>query len=284
MQTTTDPIPFAGPRAPDIAAVKAKLKATWEDGDYAAFAQHMEPGALEMLDRWRIAPGLRLLDVGCGAGQTAIPAARRGIDVTGVDIAENLIEHARRRAEADRLSAVFDVGDAEELPYADASFDAVLSLIGAMFAPRPDRVAAELARVTRSGGHLYMANWTPRGMPAQMFQCVAAFVPPPPGFISPALWGDEDTVRARLADGFKNITLTRRMYPRWIYPYTPAQLVDLFRTHFGPVKRAFDALDDDGRRALRQQLEVIYTRCSAVRDSGLEIINGEYLEIIATRR
>jgi len=272
------------PAAPDINTIKAKMKATWEDGDYASFATYMEAGAEEILQGWNIAPGQRLLDIGCGAGQSAIPAARSGLHVTGVDIAENLIEHARSRASAEDLEASFDVGDAEDLPYADGSFDVVITMIGAMFAPRPDRVAAELARVVRAGGKLHMANWTPYGMPAQMFKCVASFTPPPPGFIPPVLWGDEDTVQERLGEHFTDIQLSRKHYPQWHYPFSTAELVDLFRTHFGPVKRAFETVNEEKQKALSQQLEEIYSNTSEPGDAGITITNGEYLEVIATRR
>ena len=179
----------------DLGAVKQRAKATWEDGDYASFATYMEAGAEEILDSWNIVSAQTVLDVGCGAGQSAIPAARRGASVTGVDIAENLVEHANQRAASEGLDAKFYVGDAEALPCEDASFDVVITMIGAMFAPRPDRVVSEIARVLRPGGKLYMANWTPRGMPAQMFKCVSGYVPAPPGAIPPVLWGDEETVR-----------------------------------------------------------------------------------------
>lgn len=267
--------------------IKARNKATWEDGDYARFATYMEAGAIEILDSWRLPPGQRLLDIGCGAGQTAIPAARLGHRVVGVDIAENLIDHANARARAEGLDARFDVGDAEALPYADNSFDAVITLIGAMFAPRPDRVAQEIARVLRPGGRLYMANWTPRSMPAQMFKCVAAVTPPPPGFVSPALWGDEDTATARLAEHFGDLRLTRKTYPRWHYPFDAHGIVNVFRSHFGPVKRAFDALADDpeAQAQLHQQLHDVYRRnCATHPDGTTTITGGEYLEIVATRR
>jgi ubiquinone/menaquinone biosynthesis C-methylase UbiE len=268
---------------PDQSAIKAKLKATWEDGDYASFARYMEAGAVEILDSWNITPGLHVLDVGCGSGQSAIPAAHRGHRVTGIDIAENLIEHARERASFEGLDAQFDVGDAENLPYADNSFDAAISMIGAMFAPQPEKVVAEFARVLRPGGRLYMANWTPRGMPAQMFRCIATHVPPPPGFIPPVLWGDEKTVTQRLQDDFTDIQLTRRMYPQWHYPFDAAKLVELFRTHFGPVKRAFEAIEEPDRQTLQQQLANIYANNGENRGEGLTITGGEYLEIIATR-
>lgn len=273
-------------REPTLDEIKARMKSTWEDGDYARFATYMEPGAVEILDSWRIRPGQRLLDIGCGAGQTAIPAARLGHHVVGIDIAENLIGHARQRAWAEGLDARFDVGDAEELPYEDRSFDVVVSMIGAMFAPRPDRVVSEIARVLRPGGKLYMANWTPRSMPAQMFKCVAAVTPPPPGFISPSLWGDENTAAQRLADHFGELKLTQKSYPRWHYPFDAHGIVDVFRAHFGPVKRAFDRLadDPDAQAQLHRQLHDIYRGNSDAHPDGTTTITGgEYLEVIATR-
>jgi SAM-dependent methyltransferase len=271
------------PVQPDIATIRAKMKATWEDGDYAGFARYMENGAIEILENWQIPPGQRLLDIGCGAGQSAIPAARLGHRVTGVDIAENLIEHARERARFEGLNAHFKVGDAEDLPCADHSFDVVVSMIGAMFAPHPNQVATELARVTRPGGRLYMANWTPTSMPARMFKCISSYVPPPPGFVPPPLWGDEETVRNRLAHGFTDIQLKRRLYPQWHYPFSVAELVGLFRSHFGPVKGAFEALDEEGQESLQRDLEQIYTHYSESHDGHITI-RGEYLEVIATRR
>lgn len=268
----------------DIDTIKSRMKATWEDGDYAGFATYMEAGAEEILGGWNIEPGQRLLDVGCGAGQSAIPAARSGLRVTGVDIAENLIEHARERAESEGLDAHFDVGDAEDLPYEDGSFDVVISMIGAMFAPRPERVGAELARVLRSGGRLHMANWTPHGMPAQMFKCVAGFVPPPVGAIPPVLWGVETTVQERLGEDFADFKMTRKNYPQWHYPFSAAEVVELFRSHFGPVKRAFEAVDEEGGRKLFQQLEEIYNQTSESRGGGITITKGEYLDVIATRK
>lgn len=269
---------------PDLIAVKARHKATWEDGDYADFARFMEDGANEVLDGWNIPASKTLLDVGCGSGQTAIPAAKKGITVYGVDIAENLITHARQRALKARLNARFDVGDAEDLPYENAKFDVAISMFGAMFAPRPERVVSEFARVIKSGGQLIMANWTTASMPARMFKCVANVTPPPPGFIPPVLWGDEATVKQRLADEFTDIRLTRKTYPQWHYPFEAAELVNLFRTHFGPVKRAFDTADEQQQASLRSELESIYRDNSDINNGILTITGGEYLEVIATRR
>jgi SAM-dependent methyltransferase len=285
--TARDTMPLTHGRSPASDELKARMKAVWEDGDYARFATYMEPGAIEILDGWRLPPGQRLLDIGCGAGQSAIPAARRGHVVTGIDIAENLIERARARASDAGIDARFDVGDTEELPYADGSFDVVISMIGAMFAPRPERVAREIARVLRPDGRLYMVNWTPRSMPAQMFKCVAGITPPPPGFIPPSLWGDEDTVSVRLSGQFGDLRLARKVYPQWHYPFDAHAIVDLFRTSFGPVKRAFDKLanDPEGQARLHCDLHDIYRQSSVARPDGTTTVTGgEYLEVIATRR
>jgi len=269
---------------PDLSAIKAKMKATWEDGDYAEFATYMEAGAVEVLDSWQINPGQRLLDVACGAGQTAIPAAKNGAIVTGVDIAENLIEHARARSNKAQLDARFDVGDAENLPYADNYFDVAITMFGAMFAPQPQNVASELARVIRPGGQLIMANWTAQSMPAQMFKAVSAINPPAAGVMPPVLWGDEVTVTERLQEHFTDIQLTRRIYPEWDYPFSAAELVEFFAKHFGPVTRAFGTADAQQRSSLRKQLENIYTSHSEIKNEILTITGGEFLQVIATRR
>src|SRR5215208_4377008 len=166
---------------PEMQALKTKLRATWMAGNYTTFAKYLEPGALEILEQLYVEPGSNVLDVGCGAGQIAIPMARNGIHVTGVDIATNLIADARARAAAEGVTVQFDEGDAEDLPYPDASFDTVISLVGAMFAPRPERVASELKRVTRSGGRIIMVNWTPAGFIGQMFKINGKHVKPPAG-------------------------------------------------------------------------------------------------------
>src|ERR687893_2047597 len=164
---------------PEMAPEMGTLKATWMSGDYGTFARYLEPSAMEFLGRLRVEPGTEMLDVACGAGQISIPAARAGARVTGVDIATNSIERARSRTQDEGLDARFDEGDAEMLPYGDASFDVVASLFGAMFAPRPERVAAELVRVCRPGGRIVMGNWTPGGFVGRMFKVIGRHVPPP---------------------------------------------------------------------------------------------------------
>jgi SAM-dependent methyltransferase len=267
--------------APEMQALKERLKATWMSGDYGHFAKYLEPGALHFLARLAIGRGTRMLDVACGAGQTAIPAARAGAIVTGVDIASNLIEQARNRALAEDLEVRFDEGDAEMLPYEDASFDLVLSLIGAMFAPRPDRVAAELLRVCRPGGRIAMGNWTPEGHVGQMFKIIGRHVPLPPLMTSPVKWGDEATVRERMRDGVARLDLTKRLYPMR-YPFSPAEVVEFFRVYYGPTNRAFAALEPDAQDALRRDLEQLWSANNLATD-GTTHIESEYLEVIALR-
>jgi Methylase involved in ubiquinone/menaquinone biosynthesis len=266
---------------PEMEALKARLKAIWMSGDYGHFATYLEAGALEFLSRIPIEPGMRILDVACGAGQLSIPAARAGAKVTGIDIAPNLIEQARVRAQAENLDAHFEEGDAEMLPYPDSSFDLVISLIGAMFAPRPEFVAAELKRVCRPGGKIIMGNWTPTGFVGQMFKAHGKHVPPPGSMPAPVKWGDEETVRERFKDGISHLKLNRRLYP-FRYPFPPSQVVEFFRTYYGPSLKAFAALDPEKQTALRQDLEMLWTAHNSATD-GTTSLESEYLEVIAIR-
>jgi ubiquinone/menaquinone biosynthesis C-methylase UbiE len=266
----------------DIDTIKNRMKATWMSGNYETFAKYMEPGALEILASWQIAPGSRMLDVGCGAGQLTLPAARAGVQATGIDIATNSLEQARARARTEGLNAQFDEGDAEQLPYPDASFDSVVSLVGAMFAPRPERVAAEFVRVTRPGGRIMMVNWTASGFVGQMFKAVGKHVPPPQGIPSAMLWGDEATVRERFQDGTSELKLTKRTYPSWTYPFAVPEVVEFFRENYGPTQRAFAALDESGQQALRHDLEQVFSAYNRA-TNGTTRLEGEYLEVIAVK-
>ena len=268
--------------SPEMEALKTRLKATWMSGDYGHFATYLEPGALEFLSRIPIEPGVRALDVACGAGQTAIPMSRAGAKVTGVDIATNLIEQARTRAQAENLDARFEEGDAEMLPFEDSSFDLVISLIGAMFAPRPDLVAAELKRVCRPGGKIIMGNWTPTGFVGQMFKVHGKYAPAPALMAPPVKWGDEETVRERLSDGTSHLKLNRRLYP-FRYPFLPTEVVEFFRTYYGPSHKAFAALDAEKQSALRRELEELWTEHNTATD-GTTLIESEYLEVVAIRQ
>lgn len=276
---------ITGEMTPEMDALKARLKATWMSGDYGHFATHLEPGALDFLSRIHVEPGMRVLDVACGAGQTAIPMSRAGAKVTGVDIATNLLEQARARAQTENLDARFEEGDAEMLPYEDGSFDLVVSLIGAMFAPRPELVAAELKRVCRPGGKIVMGNWTPTGFVGQMFKIHGKHVPPPAIMPAPVKWGDEETVREHFSHGISHLKLTRRLYP-FRYPFSPSEVVEFFRTYYGPSFKAFGALATDAlekQTALRRDLEQLWTEHNIATD-GTTVIESEYLEVAAIRQ
>ena len=267
---------------PEMETLKTRLKATWMSGDYGHFAKYLEPGALEFLSHITMEPGMRILDVACGAGQTAIPMSRAGAKVTGIDIATNLIEQARARAHAENLDARFDEGDAEMLPYDDSSFDIVISLIGAMFAPRPELVTAEMKRVCRPGGKIIMGNWTPTGFVGQMFKTMGKHVPPPAIMAPPVKWGDEEVVRERYNDGISYLKLNRRLYP-FRYPFPPSDVVEFFRTYYGPTHKAFAALDTEKQSALRQDLEQLWINHNTATD-GTTSLESEYLEVVAIRQ
>jgi ubiquinone/menaquinone biosynthesis C-methylase UbiE len=265
----------------DIEALKLRLKATWMDGNYDYFSRFMESSAVEFLDRLPVSRGVTLLDVACGSGQLGLIAARRGASVTGIDIATNAILAARGRADADGLDARFDEGDAEALPYADASFDVVASIYGAMFAPRPDRVASELLRVCRPGGTIAMANWTKEGFIGTMFATFARFIAPA-GMPSPVLWGDETVVRERFGAAVSELRLTRVNY-RFDYPFEPAGVVDFFREYYGPTTRAFATLGEDDQAALRRDLVELWTTHNESSESGHTIVDAEYLQVVGVR-
>lgn len=265
---------------PEIGAAKERLKETWAAGDYDRFSRYMEQGARTFYERLDIPAGCQLLDVACGSGQLALWAARDGVNVTGVDIAPNSIRRAQARARAEGLNAQFMEGDAESLPFEDASFDVVTSLIGAMFAPRPELVARELLRVCSPGGTIAMGNWTREGFVGQMFKTFGKFLAPG-GFPAPVLWGDEKIVRERLGPGVSDLKMTRRQY-HLDYPFPPAEVVELFRQCYGPTNRAFDSLDDTAAKALREELEALWsTHNRAGRE--LTFVAAEYLEVVAVR-
>src|SRR5262245_26957901 len=236
----------------DFDQLKVRLKTTWMAGDYDLFSLYLEKDTERFFRRLGVKPGTRLLDVGCGAGQLALIAARAGAQVIGCDISTNWLEKARARAAAEGLEITFEEGDAESLPYADAQFDIVTSLIGAMFAPRPDLVAAELTRVCRPGGIIAMANWTPGGFIGQMFNTISKHIAPS-GMPPPVLWGDEATVRDRLRDGIADLKFALRAY-HFDYPFSPDAVVDFYRTNYGPMSRAFASLDANGQENLRSEL------------------------------
>ncbi len=264
----------------DFDQLKIRLKTTWMTGDYDLFSRYLEKDAERFFRRLGVTPGTRLLDVGCGAGQLALIAARAGAQVIGCDISTNWLEQARARAAAEGLEITFEEGDAESLPYADAQFDAVISLIGAMFAPRPDLVAAELTRVCRAGGMIAMANWTPGGFVGQMFKTISKHIAPS-GMPAPVLWGDEVTVRDRLREGISDLKCALHVY-QFDYPFPPDAVVEFYRTNYGPMSRAFASLDVNGQEKLRSELVSLWSAHNNAVDDTTKV-DAEYLEVIATR-
>ena len=265
----------------DIDALKTRLKATWMAGNYDYFSRYMESGAGEFLDRLGVKARASLLDVACGSGQLGLIAARRGIRVTGIDIATNSILAARGRAASEGLDARFDEGDAEDLPYADASFDVVASIYGAMFAPQPELAAAEMLRVCRSGGTIAMANWTQEGFVGKMFKTFARFIAPP-DMPSPVLWGDESVVRERFGAGVSSLRLNRVCH-RFDYPFPPAGVVEFFREYYGPATRAFATLGEADRAALRAGLLDLWSSRNQANNGARTIVDAEYLEVVGVR-
>ncbi len=257
----------------------AKARAVWTGGDFLPIAKSFESGAAEFIARMAIGAGETVLDVACGTGNLAIPAAKAGARVTGVDIATNLIAQARNEARLAGCAVTFDVGDAESLPYEDGQFDTTVTMFGAMFAYRPERAAAELLRVTRSGGRVAMANWTPEGFVGKMLRAHTAVVPPPPGVPSSLAWGQEETVRARFGDGVSALTCTRRMM-ELRFPFPPAAVTELFATCYGPTVATIRATDPAGASRLRDALTALFTEQNTASDGGTTVA-GEYLDVQA---
>jgi len=259
---------------------RERVRATWSAGDVGRIATSHAGGAAAFVARLDLEPGAHVLDVACGTGNLAIPASRAGAVVVGLDIVPALLAQARAAAAAEGLGARFDEGDCEEMPYEDASFDVAMSMAGAMFAARPERAAAELLRVVRPGGRIAMANWTSRGFVGEMGRLTAAYAPPPADVPSPLLWGDETTVRARLA-GVASLRLVRR-HAVLEFPFGPSAVVEELRAWYGPTVREFAALDAPARDALRRALEALWAGHNRATD-GTTRVESEYLDVLAIR-
>ncbi len=266
-----------------MAGIKQNMKAAWMAGDFGVIARSQEKTEEEFIARLPIERGTRILDVACGTGNTAVPAARRGANVTGVDIATNLLAQGRERARGAGVEIDFREGDAEQLDFPDASFDLVVSVFGAMFAPRPDRVAAELLRVCRPGGMIAMGNWTPTSFPAKMFAVSAKHVPPPPGVPPAILWGAENVVRERLRDGEASTVNCKPIKCPFQFPFPPKDAVQLFLTFFGPTKVAYSKLDAAGQERYRSEMEELWVAHNKS-PNGSTDVEGEFLEVHARRK
>jgi SAM-dependent methyltransferase len=269
------------PAQANIDQLKQRMRSTWSAGDFGQIARYSARCAEEFVDRLELQPGMRVLDVACGTGNLAIPAARKGAQVWGVDIAANLLEQARQRAATEGLKAVFEEGDAEQLPYPDAHFDVVMSMFGAMFGPRPELVASELARVCRPNGTIAMANWIPAGFVAKQFALGNRYAPPPEGIPAQVEWGEEQIVRQRLGPHAREIRTARQTLD-FDYPFPPRDVVQFFRQYFGPTLVAFSKLPADAQAAYIADLESLWSEHNQASD-GRTVVRAEYLEVIATR-
>jgi ubiquinone/menaquinone biosynthesis C-methylase UbiE len=262
-------------------------KALWEKGDFTRIAATMRESADVLIDSLGVTARLKVLDLGCGDGTTALPSAHRGADVLGVDIASNLVAAATRRAQAEGLTNCrFQEGDASNLEgIEDDSFDLSISIFGAMFAPRPFDVARELVRVTRPGGRVVMGNWIPNDptLVAQILRISAAYSPPPPeGFVSPMTWGVESSVKERFeAAGVSPsaVSCERNEYT-FNFNGTPAQFVDDFRLYYGPTMNAFEATESNGRALeLRRELVALFEEHNQSKQEGVTSITAAFMRV-----
>ena len=259
--------------------LKAKQQKTWASGDYGAVAALIHPIAEELVQAADLSAGTTVLDVAAGTGNAALAAARCGCQVTASDYVTGLLDRARARAEAEHLPLTCEVADAENLPYPDGHFDAVLSVVGAMFAPDQERTAAELARVCRSGGTIAMANWAPDGFIGELFRTVGRRVPPPPGIRGPVEWGSEGRVRELFADRVHTVRAVPRTF---VFRFTSAEaFADFFREHYGPTLKAFEALGPDGDPLHKDIVELV-ARYNTATDGTVKVPSA-YLQVVATR-
>jgi SAM-dependent methyltransferase len=267
--------------APDLVAVKRRQQQTWVSGDYAAVGARIVLIAERLVDAADLRAGTTVLDVATGSGNAALAAARCGCEVTGVDYVPELLERGRVRAAAEGLQVEFVEGDAESLPFPEASFDAVLSCLGVMFTPDQERAAAELLRVCRPGGTIALANWTPSSFVGAMFRTVARHVPPPAGVKPPGLWGTEERLGELLGDAVSQLTATRRVF---VFRFrSPDDFARFFRAKYGPVHKAFEALDEAGRKQLHDDLTALASTHDRAPGRSLAMA-AEYLEAVAVRR
>jgi ubiquinone/menaquinone biosynthesis C-methylase UbiE len=259
--------------------IKAKQQKTWSSGDYDAVAALIHPISEALVQAADLSAGARVLDVATGSGNAAIAAARCLCTVTGIDYVPELLDRARERAAAERLPITFAEGDAEALAFPDGSFDAVFSVVGAMFAPDQERTAAELVRVCRPGGTIAMANWSPEGFIGEMFRIVGRRVPPPPGVRAPVEWGSEQRLRELFGDAVTDLRVTPREF---VFRF-PAEegFADYFREHYGPTLKAFEALGENGK-PLYDDLADLAARYNRATDGTAKIPSG-YVEVLARR-
>jgi SAM-dependent methyltransferase len=265
-----------------LSAVKERQQATWASGDFSVVAARIVYQAEQLCETADLQAGWRVLDVATGSGNAALAAARRGCQAVGIDYVPALLERGRIRAAAEHLSVEFLEGDAEQLPFPDATFDAVISVYGAMFAPNHRLAASELARVCRPGGRIALACWTPDGFIGETFRLFSRYLPPTPGLAPPVLWGDAAYQRELFGQSAASVTA----YPRTaIFRYRSAEEnVEFFRTYYGPTLRAFEALSGELQAALNDGLVALVHQYDRNAGSGPVAIAADYLETVIVRK
>jgi len=270
----------AAPAASDLAALKTRQQASWSSGDYAVVGTTLQIVGEELCEALDVRSGQKVLDVAAGNGNVSLAAARRFCNVVATDYVPALLDRARERAEAERLSIEFREADAEALPFNDGHFDVVVSTFGVMFTADHDRAAAEFLRVTKRGGKIGMANWTPEGFIGQLFKTIGKHLPPPPGARSPALWG----TRARIAEMFEPHAASIKSAQRnFVFRYrSPEHWLEIFKTYYGPVLKTFAALQPPAQAALENDLKTLIAQFNRSGDSTM-VVPSEYLEIVITR-
>jgi len=264
----------------DYSAIKSRQQTTWASGDFGRIGVRLQIVGESLCEAVDLRAGERVLDVAAGNGNASLAAARRYADVTSTDYVPELLAQGRRRAEADGLPMVTQVADAENLPFADGEFDVVLSTYGVMFAPNQERAAAELVRVVRPGGRIGLANWTPDGFIGELFRVVGGFVAPPAGLKPPAAWGTETRMVELFGTSSRDIRTERK--PFVFRNRSPEHWIDEFRRYYGPVLRAFDALDGVGQAKLHNALIELLERYNRG-GRGALIVPSDYLEVVIER-
>ena len=262
---------------PDYAAIKSKQNASWASGDYARIGATLQIVGETLAEAMDLSPDSEVLDVAAGNGNATLAFARRWCRVTSTDYVGKLLSRGRARSEAELLDVTYQVADAEHLPFESGSFDAVVSTFGAMFAPNQLKVASEMLRVCRPGGSIGMANWTPEGFVGQLFKTLGKHVAPPHGVNSPAAWGRKAWIDEVFADKARSIAFDIRAF---VFRYhSPEHFVDFFRTYYGPVHKAFLALDADGQQALADELHAKIAQFNTAKDGSMRV-PSDYAEII----
>ena len=265
---------------PDLAAVKTKQQAAWSSGDYAIVGTTLQIVGEMLCEAVDLRSNQRVLDVAAGNGNATLAAARRFAEVTSTDYVGALLERGKERAMADRLAVTFQEADAEALPFSDAGFDTVLSTFGVMFTPNHEQAAREMMRVCRPGGRIGLANWTPEGFIGQLFKTIGKYVPPAPGVRAPSLWGTRAHLEM-LFDGAATITTTTRQFA---FRYkSPEHWLEIFRGYYGPVLKAFAAIDAKAQVGLEADIMALIARFNSATD-GTVVANSDYLEVVVTKK